>query len=110
MSRAEERVFFDRPGDPDVGCARVTASHDAYRETILRIRDTILGMECRLEREASEGRDTTLGHLSLSREYADYARRLIERVGGNVNRMKTLTDRDNVVPLCWKDGDRFNLD
>jgi len=110
MSRAVERAFFDRPADPDPGCTRVEASRDAYRETILRVRDAILGMERRLERDESEGRDTTLGRLSLSRVYADYARRSIERAGGNVNQVKTLTDRDNMAPLCWKNGAREYLD
>lgn len=99
MSRAEERVYFDGPAVSDVGSSRVAASRDAYRENVPRIRDVILGMERRLEREEREGRDTTLGRLSLSRDYVEYARRSIERAGGGLNQMRNLTDRDNMAPL-----------
>lgn len=110
MARAEERLYFDRPVSRDVGASRPPSPRDGYRDTILRIRDEILGMERRLERDEREGLDTTLGRLSVTRDYADFARRSVERLGGSVTHMRTLTNRDNMAPLRWVDGDCRDLD
>ena len=65
---------------------------------------SILGMERRLERDERHGEDTTIARLVLMRHYAAYARNVVQRTGGSVAEMTTLTDRDNVVPLGWTEG------
>lgn len=100
MPRTDERVYFDRPVRDDSAVSVPVASSDSYRDTILRAREAILGMERRLERDEREGRDTSLGHLAIAREYAEFARRSAERAGGSVNEMRSATDRDNMVPVA----------
>ena len=65
---------------------------------------SILGMERRLERDERHGEDTTIARIVLMRHYAAYARTMVQKTGGNVTEMTTLTDRDNVVPLGWTEG------
>jgi len=67
-------------------------------------RQAILGMERRLERDERQGEDTTIARIVLMRHYAAYARTVVQKTGGNVTEMTTLTDRDNVVPLGWTEG------
>ncbi|HYG91897.1 MAG TPA: hypothetical protein VD978_37240 [Azospirillum sp.] len=64
----------------------------------------ILGMERRLERDERNGEDTTIARIVLVRHYAAYARSMVQQAGGSVTEMKTLTDRDNLVPLAWIEG------
>lgn len=64
----------------------------------------ILGMERRLERDERRGEDTTIARIVLMRHYAAYARSMVQKTGGSVTEMTTLTDRDNVVPLGWSGG------
>lgn len=65
---------------------------------------SILGMERRLERDERHGEDTTLARLVLMRHYAAYARTMVQRTGGNITEMSTLTDRDNMVLFGWGSG------
>jgi len=65
---------------------------------------SILGMERRLERDERHGEDTTIARLVLMRHYAAYARTMVQKSGGSLTEMNTLTDRDNMVPLGWGDG------
>lgn len=71
---------------------------------------SILGMERRLERDERHGEDTTLARLVLMRHYAAYARTMVQRTGGSVTEMSTLTDRDNMVPLGWGSGHCPSID
>ena len=64
----------------------------------------ILGMERRLEREERRGEDITIARIVLMRHYAAYARNMVQRTGGSVTEMASLTDRDNLVPLGWAGG------
>jgi len=65
---------------------------------------SILGMERRLERDERHGQDTTIARIILMRHYAAYARTMVQKTGGSVTELSTLTDRDNVVPLGRADG------
>lgn len=73
-------------------------------------KQAIMGMERRLERDERKGEDTTLARIVLMRHYAAYARSMVQRAGGNVTEMKTLTDRDNLVPLAWAEGRCHTID
>jgi len=70
----------------------------------------ILGMERRLEREERHGEDTTIARIVLMRHYAAYARSMVQRTGGSVAEMNSLTDRDNLIPLAWMEGRCDSID
>lgn len=77
---------------------------DARHEPAELNQQAILGMERRLERDERHGEDTTVARLVLMRHYAAYARSMVQRAGGSTAEMRTLTDRNNLVPLRWAEG------
>jgi len=75
-----------------------------------RDRDAILGGERRLEREEIDGLDTTIARLAIARKYSAYAAAVVRRTGGDVDELKSLTDRNNMAPLAWSGGHCSRLD
>jgi hypothetical protein len=85
-----------------------TASHPVADTE--KDRDAIIGTERRLEREENDGRDTTIARLAISKRYSAYAAEIVRKTGGDVDGMKTLTDRNNMAPLAWVEGSCPKLD
>jgi hypothetical protein len=77
---------------------------------ITRDRDMILGLERRLERGESDGKDMTIARLAVTKHYSAYAAEVVRTAGGNVQELKTLTDGNNMAPLRWSDGKCGHLD
>lgn len=73
-------------------------------------RETIIGIERRLEREEHDGYDTTLARLAVSKRYSTYAASMVRKAGGDVDGMKNLTDKNNMAPLAWSGGQCPKLD
>lgn len=80
------------------------------RSDVDRHRESILGLERRLEREETLGRDITVARLVLMQHYAAYAAAMVQHTGGSVVELKTLTDRHNLMPLAWADGRCVSVD
>lgn len=80
------------------------------QQSVERDKDAILGIEQRLERAESDGQDTSVARIAVSKKYSNYAAQVVSIAGGDVQAMKTLTDKNNNAPLRWADGQCENLD
>lgn len=66
-------------------------------EELSRNHNEIVGLERRL---ANCDEDVSVARLALARRYAAFAVGVVRRAGGDVQGMKSLTDRNNIIPLA----------
>jgi hypothetical protein len=82
---------FNRTGKPPVGRL------ETLGEELNRNHNEIVGLERRL---ADCDEDVSVARLALARRYAAFAVGMVRRAGGDVQEMKSLTDRNNIIPLA----------
>ncbi|HRJ60274.1 MAG TPA: hypothetical protein PKZ97_07000 [Azospirillaceae bacterium] len=83
--------------DAASGRDRAPKRQDAASEELNRHHDAIIGLERRL---ASAACDVGVARMALARHYSAFALGMVRRMGGDVRVMKTLTDRNNIIPLA----------
>lgn len=76
---------------------KAQARRDGAGEELNRHHNAIIGLERRL---ADAACDVGVARMALARHYAAFAAGMVRRMGGDVQVMKTLTDRNNIVPLA----------
>lgn len=74
-----------------------TGRLEALGEELDRNHNEIIGLERRL---AGCDEDVSVARLALARRYAAFAVGMVRRAGGDVQGMKSLTDRNNIIPLA----------
>ena len=72
-------------------------TRDGAGEELNRHHDAIIGLERRL---ADAACDVGVARMALARHYAAFAAGMVRRMGGDVRVLKTLTDRNNIIPLA----------
>lgn len=98
----------ERTGTTDTA-TQISSKPDSDNE-LNKDRDTILGIERKLERDESDGRDTSLGRLAVARRYSNYASSMVRKTGGSLLELKSLTDRNNMAPLRGAGRDSLMID
>lgn len=77
---------------------------DGVGEEVKRRRNAIIGLERRLANDigGDSGGDVGVARMVLARHYSAFAAGVVQRMGGDLQELKALTDRNNIIPLAGR--------